>query len=216
MKRQRGDILFTLLLYLGGALVVGGLLAWGNNQLKHHYVDPVVAEHAPLMRTCATLNQGKKVSPAWCADAVQVLAADKARCLAAYESLGGQFETFRNQHNAQIAAQAELDTKQRGARAAREKELAPRLGENATALNSLVASIKSPQGGVSCEQFDAMALEEARRREKYYATLLNVAVPETSAGAAVKVAEPTGQPPVITTPPPASRTRPPNPLVRTR
>lgn len=214
MKRQRGGALFDVLLYAAIAAAGFGLLAWGNNVLKHHYIDPVVSEHAPLMRACNELNAGKKATPAWCADAVRVLVADKNKCLAAYKSLDGQFETFRTMHDAQIKAQVDLDIKQRGARTAREKEIAPRLAENATEYASLVASIKAAQGGVSCEQFDAMALEEAKRRQKYYATLLNVSVPDAPVPGVRVGTEPTPSP-VITTPPPTSRTRPPNPLMRT-
>lgn len=154
MNRQRGSALFDLLLYGGIALVAVGVLAGVNAGLKSHYVGP---EKAKWDKERGVLVGNR-----------QSLEGDLRTCGNANKSLGDQFDTFREQHNAQVLASVELDKKQRADRAANEKAKAPLLAQNSMELFDIITSLGKPDGGLTCDQLDTKLLDEAKRRQKYY------------------------------------------------
>lgn len=186
MKRQRGFLGFSVVeLVMYGALIVGllGVAAWGNNLLKHHYVDPAQAkwnaEKASLLATSRSFET------------------DLNTAKAANASLQGQFDTFIATHNAQIEAAADLDKQQRANRAASEKAAAPKMADLAMEKFNLITSLGKPDGGISCDQMDTLLLETAKRRAKFYGE-----APPTQPAGGLRLTEPT----------PTERPKPVNPL----
>ncbi len=188
MNRQRG-IVADLIMYGVLAAAAIGVLAWGNNAAKHHYVDP---ELAKWNREKATLLGNVKSAEA-----------DVKTCTAANKSLDEQFTTFRAVHDAQIKAAVDLDKQQRASRATTEKANAPRLQQNSMELFNIITALGKPDGGLSCDAMDAALLDEAKRRQTYYGPAS--AAPATSGG--IRIAEP----PATATPvrpPPVNPLRP--------
>lgn len=171
--KQRGDIVLDLIIGLAGVAVVTGLLAWGNSALKDHYVGP---ERVKWEREKAVLVGNVKSAET-----------DVSTCKSANTSLQGQFDTFIATHNAQVEAAAELDKRQRGNRVAAEKANAPKLADLAMEKFNLITTLGKPDGGITCDQLDALLLETSKRRAKFYGDAPAVVAPP----AGLRVTEPT-------------------------
>lgn len=197
MKRQRGFGLLELALLAGGAVFVMGVVYWIDVSRQNIGAAKQIAKYAPVIEQCKAMGNE---DPAKCAVAIRAAITGRDTCLAANKSLDDQFAAFRKQHNEEIEA-AHAEYKNAQARKAQAVTAnAPRLADLAMEKFNLITSATKGEG-MTCAEFDAAALEEAKRKFKFYGP---AAMPEAPKGGLRVVDEPA----------PAMPTRPPavNPL----
>lgn len=186
-SRQRGFGIIDFVMYAAIALAALGFVAGVNSALKHHYVDP---EKVEWDKAKAVLNRD-----------IEVHKGNEAACRASNVTLKKDFDEFREKKNKEVEDAKTEAEKAKANRAARDKANAPRVQQNSMELFNMITSLGKPDGGLSCDQLDAVLLEEAKRRQKFYGPAEPMPVQPNTSG--LRIAEP-----------PTERPKPLNPLVR--
>ena len=174
MNRQRG-VIDTLILYLIMAGFGVVLLAWGNNKLKHYYVDP---EQVNWNREKASLLSTQRSYET-----------DLNTCKAANKSLDADYTAFREKKNREVDDAKAETAAAKARREAANKANAPRMQQNSMELFNMIVELGKPAGGLSCDQLDVMLLEESKRRQKFYGPADPVQQPQPASGG-LRLAEP--------------------------